>query len=73
MAWTYVDPSASSRDAVRFWTGQTSSGDDVLLSDGEVDYCLTQQSSNVAMAAAFACEMLATPSNPPMSRSGSWG
>jgi hypothetical protein len=60
MSWQYsVDPATSNNDAVRFLTGQTSSGDDVLLYDEEIAYSLTQTGSNVQYAAAMCCESMA--------------
>ena len=59
MAWSYTgDPAAVARDAVRFLVGQTSTGDDVLLADEELAYCIAQTNSNYA-AAALAAETLA--------------
>lgn len=60
MSWTYsADPSASSVDAVRFLTGQTSSADAVLLSNEEIAWLVTQQ-PNVYYAAAQGCNGLAS-------------
>ena len=59
MAWTYGgDPSNSTREAVRFWCGDTDTNDQ-LLTDAEVDYILTLE-SKVIQAAATACEMIAS-------------
>lgn len=59
MTWTYTGaPSSVSRDAVRLLSGQTSSSDDVLLTDGEIAYALAQKPS-VEMAAAWSMEMMA--------------
>ena len=59
MAWTYGgDPANSTREAVRFWCGDTDTNDQ-LLTDAEVDYILTLE-SKVIQAAATACEMIAS-------------
>ena len=59
MAWTYSgDPSASSKDAVRFLSGDTSSGD-AFVSDEEISYTLSEENSNAYRAAALICEGLA--------------
>lgn len=58
-SWTYVDPSATSKDAVRLLTGQTSSGDEVLLYDEEITYALNNRDTTDA-AAAWCLEMLAS-------------
>lgn len=60
MTWTYGgSPSTSTRDAVRFLSGQNSSADDQLVSDGEITYALAQRNSNVYGAAQMVCEVLA--------------
>jgi hypothetical protein len=60
VTWTYGgSPSTSTRDAVRFLSGQNSSADDQLVSDGEITYALAQRSSNVYGAAQVVCEVLA--------------
>jgi hypothetical protein len=60
VTWTYGgSPSTSTRDAVRFLSGQNSSADDQLVSDGEITYALAQRSSNVYGAAQTVCEVLA--------------
>ena len=60
MTWTYAgSPSTSTRDAVRFLSGQNSSADDQLISDGEITYALAQRNSNVYGAAQMVCEVLA--------------
>ncbi len=53
------DPSASSRDAVRFLIGDTDTTT-ALLGDDEVDFCLTEEGSNIYRAAALAAETLAS-------------
>lgn len=59
MSWSYgADPANSAGDAVRFLCGQTSTGDDVLLTDEEIAY-LVAQYSDTRLAAAGACEALA--------------
>lgn len=57
--WTYSgDPSASSRDQVRFLTGQTSTGDAVLVYDREIAWALGQYGS-VYYTAAAVCDIMA--------------
>lgn len=59
MAWTYLtDPGADNLNAVRMLCGQTSSGDDVLIYDEEINWLVAQKAS-VYYAAAAACEALA--------------
>jgi hypothetical protein len=54
MTWTYSNPSASTRDAVRFLIGDTDSTDP-LLSNEEIDYTLTEAGNSVYQAAHDAC------------------
>jgi len=59
MAFTYGgDPANSSREAVRFWAGDTDTTDQ-LLNDAEIDYILTLE-SQIFLAAALACESIAS-------------
>ena len=59
MSWTYTqDPSRSSRDAVRWLVGQTSTNDPVLVEDAEIDYALTQEGGVYCAAAAVGRSML---------------
>ncbi len=58
ITWTYSgDPSASSREAVRYMIGDTNYSDQ-LLSDQEIDYQLTQ-SGSIAIAASDCCLAIA--------------
>ena len=58
MSWTYSrDPSVSDRDKVRFLIGDTDV-DDQLISDEEIDWLLTEESS-VTSASVRACETVA--------------
>lgn len=51
MTWTYSgDPASSSRDAVRFWIGDTDT-DDQLLNDEELDFLLAAADDNIGAAA----------------------
>ena len=54
MAWTYSgDPATTSRDAVRFYVGDTDTNDQ-LLQDAEIDFLLTQKPKPLAAAAQAA-------------------
>ena len=58
--WTYSgDPSLSAKDEVRWLAGDTSTGNQ-LVTDSEIAYALTQESSNVYRAAALVCESIAS-------------
>lgn len=58
MTWTYSgNPGSSSRDAVRFLIGDTAGGDQ-LVSDEEIAYLLTEETT-VRSAAGRACEAIA--------------
>lgn len=60
MAFTYAGtPSSVARDAVRWLSGQTSSGDDVVIADAEITFALAQTGSNNYEAAALVCDALA--------------
>ena len=60
MSWLYSgDPAAIARDAVRFLVGQTSTGDEVLLSDEEIAWAISE-TSNSYYAAALCAETLAS-------------
>jgi hypothetical protein len=51
MTWSYSgDPASSDRDAIRFLIGDTDT-DDQLLSNEEIDYCITQGGPSVYQAA----------------------
>lgn len=59
MSWNYSgDPADSSRDAVRFLCGQTSTGDPITLEDEEIAYAIAQ-TDGTYLAAALCCETLA--------------
>lgn len=60
MTWTYNSSnlSNSSKDAVRLWTGDVSSGDQ-LLSNEEINYILNNVTANVILASAECCELIA--------------
>jgi hypothetical protein len=56
MAWTYSgNPASSSRNAVRFLSGDTIQTADVTLQDAEIDFLLTEW-GNIYDAAAASCE-----------------
>lgn len=58
MAWTYGgDPSANSRDKVRFLIGDTDTNNQ-LLQDAEITFLLNQWNSDAYVAAAHACNAL---------------
>jgi len=57
VTWSYTDPSASDKDAVRFLVGDTSSADP-QVTDEEIDWSLTQH-SKIRYAAALVCRALA--------------
>ena len=57
MTWSYTDPSASTRDAVRFEIGDTDTSDQ-QLSNEEIDYALTRYSSDVIATAIYCCDRL---------------
>lgn len=43
MSWTYTqNPASSTKDAVRFLVGQTSTSDPVLVQDAEIDWAILQ-------------------------------
>jgi len=59
MAWTYGgDPSANSRDQIRFLIGDTDTNNQ-LLQDAEITFLNSQWNSNAYVAAAHACDALA--------------
>lgn len=59
MAWTYGgDPSANTRDEVRFLIGDTDTTNQ-LLQDAEITFLFAQWNSNAYLAAAHACDALA--------------
>ncbi len=58
MTWSYSGvPGNSSLDAVRFLSGQTSTGDPELVQDEEIEWLVTQE-GNAWLAAAQVCEAL---------------
>lgn len=60
MTWTYGGlPGSDTTDAVRYLSGQTSTGDDILTSDEEIAFSLSEASNNVYAAAALVCDALA--------------
>ena len=60
MTWTYGgDPSANDRDEVRFLIQDTNTNDQ-LLSDEEIAYLLAEYTASNLLAAARACEVIAT-------------
>lgn len=59
MAWTYGgDPSANSRDKVRFLIGDTDTTNQ-LLQDAEITFLLAQWNDDAYVAASHACDALA--------------
>lgn len=63
--WSYTGlPGTGSavarKDAVRFHTGQTSSGDAALIYDEEIAYVLSERGNNVYFAAADVADALGT-------------
>lgn len=55
MSWTYSgNPSAGSRDEVRFLVGQTSTNDPVLVGDEEITYAVGQTPNAYAAAVLVA-------------------
>lgn len=59
MPWTYGgDPSANSRDKVRFLIGDTDTNNQ-LLQDAEIQFLLSEWNSNAYVSAAHACDALA--------------
>lgn len=59
MTWTYAgDPSANTRDEVRYLIGDTDSTDE-QISDEEIAYHLTQNNDNSLAAAVDAAEAIA--------------
>ena len=73
MGWSYnSDPSASNLDVVRFLSGQTSTSDDVLLQDEEINWLISSKPNNFH-AAAGACDMLAARYSATQPRGESYG
>lgn len=56
MTWSYTDPSASDKDAVRFAIGDTNTADQ-QLSDEEILWTLTQRTTVIG-AALLCCDAL---------------
>lgn len=59
MAWTYGDPGASAKDAVRFAVGDTDERRP-QLQDAEIIYCLRLTGGDIDAAAVRACESIIT-------------
>jgi hypothetical protein len=57
MTWTYTDPSANTRDAIRFLVGDTNTNDQ-LVTDAEIAY-ISATYTNVYVAAAEICDAIA--------------
>ena len=58
--WSYSqDPDSGNLAVVRLLCGQTSTSDDVLLQDEEIDWIISQKPNNYHAAAA-ACDLLAS-------------
>lgn len=58
MTWSYTDPSASARDAVRFMIGDVDTADQ-QLSNEEIDFVLSETGSSATReAAAHCCDAL---------------
>ena len=53
------DPSTSDKDAVRFYSGDTTDYGELSLFDAEIDYLLSANSDNVLATAIAVCERLA--------------
>lgn len=58
MTWSYTNPSASSKDAVRFLIGDTDTTDQ-RVSDEEINFALGQASNDTYLAAAICCRAIA--------------
>lgn len=59
MSWTYTrNPANSTKDAVRFLVGQTSTNDPVLIQDQEIDWAITQSGGAYAAAVLVGESML---------------
>lgn len=58
MAFSYISPSSSTRDEIRFLIGDVDS-DDPQFSDDEIDY-IESQTDSALLAAAYAARLLAT-------------
>lgn len=58
MTWTYVDPSTSERDAIRFLVGDTDTNDQ-LISDEEIAFFIAEFPSSKYNAAAEVAEAIA--------------
>lgn len=60
MSWSYGGlPASNTTDAVRYLAGQVSTGDDILTSDEEIAFALSEAGNNAYNAAALVCEALA--------------
>lgn len=57
MTWTYADPSASEKDAVRLLIGDTDSSDQ-LVTDQEVEHAIATW-GDIYNAGSFLCEVIA--------------
>lgn len=59
--WSYgFNPNGNTVDAVRFIVGQSSTQDDLLLFDEEINWTLAQRGGNIYGAASLCCESLAS-------------
>ena len=59
MTWTYTcNPASSSVDAVRYLTGQTSTGDPVLVNDEEIEWVISENPGVYAAAVQVLESML---------------
>lgn len=59
MSWTYTqNPASSTKDAVRFLVGQTSTSDPVVVQDAEIDWAITQSGNSYAAAVLVGESML---------------
>lgn len=58
MAWTYSgNPASSTKDSVRFLVADTNV-DDAFVTDEEINWCLSQTSSNIYQAASLVARSL---------------
>ena len=69
MTWTYSDPSANDKDAVRFLVGDTDTNDQ-LVSDEEIAFFLDEFPSSTYHAAAEVAETIAAQFAREVSHSG---
>jgi hypothetical protein len=69
MAWTYSDPTASDKDAVRFLVGDTDANDP-LVTDEEIEFYIAEFPSSWYHAAAEVAESIAAKFSREVSHSG---